>query len=136
MPNPCGHPGRGKLHVRQETARVHHAARRRGSVAAPGARSAAGDDGEHKATVIQTQTPINPGNSGGPLLDDDVAVIGVNTFLLPEKQGLNDEFDLGWSLDRKVLIGYLDLRKRAAEKVVRVLSGELPRYPCNKPMMK
>jgi D-isomer specific 2-hydroxyacid dehydrogenase, NAD binding domain/ABC transporter substrate binding protein len=30
----------------------------------------------------------------------------------------------------------LDLRKRAAEKVVRVLSGELPRYPCNKPRMK
>jgi D-3-phosphoglycerate dehydrogenase len=26
----------------------------------------------------------------------------------------------------------LDLRKRAAEEVVRVLSGELPRYPCNK----
>ena len=105
-------------------------------MAARGARAAAGDAGEHKATVIQTQTPINSGNSGGPLLDDDVTVIGVNTFLLPEKQGLNDEFDLGWSLDRKVLIGYLDLRKRAAEKVVRVLSGELPRYPCNKPMMK
>jgi D-3-phosphoglycerate dehydrogenase len=30
----------------------------------------------------------------------------------------------------------LDLRKRAAEEVVRVLSGELPRYPCNKPIMK
>jgi hypothetical protein len=94
-------------------------------------RAAADNAGEHKATVIQTQTPINTGNSGRPLLDDDVAVIGVNTFLLPEKQGLNDEFDLGWSLDRKVR--YLDLRKRAAEKVVRVLSGELPRYPCNKP---
>jgi S1-C subfamily serine protease len=106
------------------------------SFAARGARAAADDAGEHKATVIQTQIPINPDNSGGPLLDDDVAVIGVNTFLLPEKQGLNDEFDLGWSLDRKVLIGYLDLRKRAAEKVVRVLSGELPRYPCNEPMMK
>ena len=41
MPNPSGHPGRGKLHVRQETARVHHAARRRGSrVAARGTRAA------------------------------------------------------------------------------------------------
>jgi S1-C subfamily serine protease len=49
----------------------------------------------HKATVIQTQTPINPGNSGGPLLDDDVAVIGVNTFLLPEKQGLNFAISVG-----------------------------------------
>jgi len=49
----------------------------------------------HKATVIQTQTPINPGNSGGPLLDDDVALIGVNTFLLPEKQGLNFAISVG-----------------------------------------
>jgi hypothetical protein len=31
VPNPCGHPWRGKLHVRQETARLHHAAWRRGS---------------------------------------------------------------------------------------------------------
>src|SRR5262249_13845141 len=30
VPNPCGHPGRGRLHVRQETSRVHHAARWRG----------------------------------------------------------------------------------------------------------
>jgi len=28
------------------------------------------------------------------------------------------------------------MRKRAVEKVVQVLSGELTRYPCNKSMMK
>jgi S1-C subfamily serine protease len=34
----------------------------------------------HRANVIQTQTPINPGNSGGPLLDDSARLIGVNSF--------------------------------------------------------
>jgi S1-C subfamily serine protease len=43
---------------------------------------------EHKATVIQTQTPINPGNSGGPLLDDSLQVIGINSFV-SEGEGLN-----------------------------------------------
>lgn len=35
---------------------------------------------KHHATVIQTQTPINPGNSGGPLLDDNLQVVGINSF--------------------------------------------------------
>lgn len=43
----------------------------------------------HQARVIQTQTPINPGNSGGPLLSDSGAVIGLNSFKLPEAEGLN-----------------------------------------------
>jgi S1-C subfamily serine protease len=43
---------------------------------------------KHHATVIQTQTPINPGNSGGPLLDDRGAVIGLNTFIRADAQGL------------------------------------------------
>lgn len=43
---------------------------------------------EHKATVIQTQTPINPGNSGGPLLDDSLQVIGINSFV-SDGEGLN-----------------------------------------------
>jgi hypothetical protein len=44
---------------------------------------------EHRADVIQTQTPINPGNSGGPLLSDDGRMIGVNSFGDPQAQGLN-----------------------------------------------
>jgi S1-C subfamily serine protease len=44
---------------------------------------------QHRATVIQTQTPINPGNSGGPLLSEDGNIVGVNAFLRQETQGLN-----------------------------------------------
>jgi hypothetical protein len=42
----------------------------------------------HKATVVQTQTPINPGNSGGPLLDDNLEIIGINSFK-SDGEGLN-----------------------------------------------
>ena len=37
-------------------------------------------DVEHY-TAIQTQTPINPGNSGGPLLNTEVEVVGINTWV-------------------------------------------------------
>lgn len=46
------------------------------------------DGAEHKATVVQTQTPINPGNSGGPLLNDATEVVGINSFG-NEGEGLN-----------------------------------------------
>jgi S1-C subfamily serine protease len=47
-----------------------------------------GDGVAHEATVIQTQTPINPGNSGGPLLDDNLKVVGINSFK-GEGEGMN-----------------------------------------------
>ena len=46
------------------------------------------DKVQHKATVIQTQTPINPGNSGGPLIDDSMAIVGINSFI-GEGEGIN-----------------------------------------------
>ena len=48
-----------------------------------------GPGDSHRATVIQTQTPINPGNSGGPLLSDDGKIVGVNSFIEKDAQGLN-----------------------------------------------
>jgi S1-C subfamily serine protease len=44
---------------------------------------------KHKAAVIQTQTPINPGNSGGPLLTDNGNLVGVNSFVDRNSQGIN-----------------------------------------------
>jgi len=37
------------------------------------------DKSEHKADVIQTQTPISPGNSGGPLFNEAGKLVGINT---------------------------------------------------------
>jgi S1-C subfamily serine protease len=46
------------------------------------------DNIQHKADVIQTQTPINPGNSGGPLISESGTLIGVNSGK-GEGEGLN-----------------------------------------------
>jgi len=40
------------------------------------------------ANVIQTTTPLNPGNSGGPLLNYQGQVVGINTAIVEDSQGV------------------------------------------------
>jgi S1-C subfamily serine protease len=47
-----------------------------------------GDQTQHTADIVQTQTPINPGNSGGPLISESGSLIGVNAGKA-EGEGLN-----------------------------------------------
>jgi len=44
---------------------------------------------DHKADVIQVQTPINPGNSGGPLLNNLGELIGINSFKDTQNESMN-----------------------------------------------
>jgi S1-C subfamily serine protease len=59
-----------------------------GIISATGRSSSQVGDGTKRVNYIQTDAAINPGNSGGPLLNANGQVIGMNTAILRNAQGL------------------------------------------------
>jgi len=70
--------------------------------------SATGRRGLGKGTYgdfIQTDASINPGNSGGPLLDINGRVVGINTMIAAEGQGIG--FAIPINLAKKIIAPWL-----------------------------
>ncbi|WP_036479999.1 HhoA/HhoB/HtrA family serine endopeptidase [Myxosarcina sp. GI1] len=59
-----------------------------GIVSATGRSSSQVGVGDKRIDFIQTDAAINPGNSGGPLLNSKGEVIGINTAIIQNAQGL------------------------------------------------
>ncbi|TDX51561.1 S1C family serine protease [Orenia marismortui] len=59
-----------------------------GVVSALGREIRTGKRGHILENLIQTDASINPGNSGGPLLDSQGRVIGINTAIIGDAQGI------------------------------------------------
>ncbi|MGK7939286.1 MAG: HhoA/HhoB/HtrA family serine endopeptidase [Crocosphaera sp.] len=59
-----------------------------GIISATGRRSSQVGVGDKRIDFIQTDAAINPGNSGGPLLNARGEVIGVNTAIIKNAQGI------------------------------------------------
>lgn len=51
-------------------------------------RSLRGRDGRLIDNVVQHTAPLNPGNSGGPLVDSYGRVVGINTAIIAQAQGI------------------------------------------------
>jgi len=74
------------------------------------------EPGKELSNLLQTDAAINPGNSGGPLVDLDGNVIGINTAIISQAQGMG--FAIPISTARDVMYQLL-----ARGKVIRPYIG-------------
>lgn len=56
------------------------------------------------AQYVQTDAPINPGNSGGPLFEERAKLVGINTLILRETQGLGFAIPIDAVLERYTML--------------------------------
>ena len=68
-------------------------------------------DESYQAWLIQTDAPINPGNSGRPLLLSNGKVVGINTFIIREDQGVSVE-GVGFAISGQSILASLDELKQ------------------------
>ena len=66
----------------------------------------AGDSVESLTDLLQTDAAINPGNSGGPLLNLSGQVIGINTAIIEDAQGIG--FSIPINATKGILKGVLE----------------------------
>jgi serine protease Do len=55
---------------------------------------------------LQTDASINPGNSGGPLLNTDGQIVGINTAIIPNGQGIG--FSIPANLVKSIIVQLKD----------------------------
>ena len=93
-----------------------------GVVSAPKRRLPNGEGGV--AVFIQTDALINPGNSGGPLLDINGRLIGINTAIAEQAQGIG--FAIPVKIVRRV-VDDLIAHGRVRSAYTGILPGEISR---------
>ncbi|MBA4018464.1 MAG: serine protease [Pirellula sp.] len=102
-----------------------HATVSTGVVSALGRNMRAGD-GRLIESIVQHSAPINPGNSGGPLVNSRGEVIGVNTAIIANAQGLGFAVPAGTA---RWVAGELREHGRVRRRVLGIAAGvrKLPR---------